>query len=322
MISFRYHIVSIVSVFLALAIGVALGGGPLEGEVDKTLAEQAEQDRRVMADLRSQVAALEGGNRFTDEFASSVAPRVLAESLQGRPVSLLVLPGAEDQTVSSLAELVEVAGGTVSGTVRAGQGLVDVGNKQLVDELVSQLLDGVDDVTVPDAAGTYERLGVLLARAIATDEDAGARVDDAANSILSGLSTADLMSPAGDMTRRGSVVLVVGGAGAEDDAAREGASAIVTALVDAIDQATDGVVVAGPADTARNGGVVESVRSEVGTAQEVSTVDTLDRSAGQVVTLLALAEQAGGSTGHYGSIEAPDGVMPGAAEETVEGDNG
>ena len=28
MISFRYHIVSIVSVFLALAIGVALGGGP------------------------------------------------------------------------------------------------------------------------------------------------------------------------------------------------------------------------------------------------------------------------------------------------------
>ena len=31
MINFRYHIVSIVSVFLALAIGVALGGGPLKG---------------------------------------------------------------------------------------------------------------------------------------------------------------------------------------------------------------------------------------------------------------------------------------------------
>ena len=28
-ISFRYHIVSLVSVFLALAVGVALGGGPL-----------------------------------------------------------------------------------------------------------------------------------------------------------------------------------------------------------------------------------------------------------------------------------------------------
>ena len=94
---------------------------------------------------------------------------------------------------------------------------MDVGNKQLVDELGSQLLDGVNDVTVPDDAGTYERLGALLARAVATDEDAGARVDDAANSILSGLSTADLMSPAGDLARRGSLVLVVGGSGAEDE---------------------------------------------------------------------------------------------------------
>ena len=40
MISFRYHIVSIVSVFLALAVGIALGGGPLKGEVDNTLVDQ------------------------------------------------------------------------------------------------------------------------------------------------------------------------------------------------------------------------------------------------------------------------------------------
>jgi hypothetical protein len=46
------------------------------------------------------------------------------------------------------------------------------------------------------------------------------------------------------------------------------------------------------------------------TAQEVSTVDTLDRVAGQVVAVMALAEQAGGSAGHYGSVDAADGVMP------------
>jgi hypothetical protein len=309
-ISFRYHIVSIVSVFLALAVGVALGGGPLKGEVDNTLVEQVEADRNAKADLRAQIAALGAGNAFTDDFATEVAPELVGGSLEGRPVTLLVLPGAEESTVTSLTELVEAAGGSVGGTIRAGDGLVDVGNKQLVDELGSQLLDGVNDVTVSDEAGAYERLGAILARAVATDEDDGVTVDDSANSILSGLSTAELMSPAGKLSRRGSLVLVVSGSGPEDASEREGASAVVTSLVGAMDEATDGVVVAGPIGAARGGGVVDAVRREVVTAQEVSTVDTLDRAAGQVVAILALAEQAGGGTGHYGSVDAADGVMP------------
>ena len=195
MISFRYHIVSIVSVFLALAVGVALGGGPLKGEVDNTLVEQVEADRKAKADLRGQIAALGAGNGFTDDFATQAAPSLVGGALDGRTVTLLVLPGAEQSTVTSLTELVEAAGGAVGGTVRAGEGVVDVGRKQLVDELGSQLLDGVTDVSVPEDAGTYERLGAILARAVATDEAGGASVDDAANSILAGLSTADLMSP-------------------------------------------------------------------------------------------------------------------------------
>ena len=315
MISFRYHIVSIVSVFLALAVGVALGGGPLKGEVDNTLVEQVEADRRAKADLRAQIAALGAGNAFSDDFATRVAPELVGGSLEGRPVTLVVLPGAEETAVTSLTELVEAAGGSVGGTIRAGEGLVDVGNKQLVDELGSQLLDGVNDVTVSEDAGTYERLGAILARAVATDEDGGVAVDDSANSILSGLSTADLMSPAGDLARRGSLVLVVSGPGPDESDEREGSSAVVTALVDAMDGATDGVVVVGPIAAARNGGVVEAVRREVVTAQEVSTVDTLDRAAGQVVAILALAEQAGGEAGHYGSVDAADGVMPTAASD-------
>jgi hypothetical protein len=314
-ISFRYHIVSIVSVFLALATGVALGGGPLKGEVDNTLVRQVEADRKTKADLREQIAALSSSNAFTDDFATEVAPGLVGDDLDGRAVTLLVLPGAEESTVTSLTDLVETAGGTVGGVIRAGDGLVDVGNKQLVDELGSQLLDGVNDVTVPEDAGTYERLGAILARAVATDEDGGAAVDDAANSILSGLSTADLMSPAGDLTRRGSLVLVVSGAGSEETSEREGAAAVVTSLVDALDNATDGVVVAGPIAAARNGGVIESVREEVVTAQEVSTVDTLERAAGQVVSVMALAEQGSGEAGHYGSVDAADGTMPSTASD-------
>lgn len=315
MISFRYHIVSIVSVFLALAVGVALGGGPLRGEVDNTLVEQVQADRRTKADLRSQINALGAGNDFADSFATEVAPRLLDGALEGRPVTLLVLPGSREAVVTSLADLVTAAGGSVAGTIRVGDELIDVGNRQLVDQLGSQLLDGVPDVTVPDDAGTYERLGMVLARAAVTDEDGGATVDDPANSILSGLSTANLLSPVGELTRRGSLVLVVAGDATSGASARAGASAVVSSLSAALDRATDGVVVAGPTGSARAGGVVDAVRSEVVVSQEVSTVDTLDRVVGQLVALLALAEQAGGDVGHYGSVDASDGVLPGAGRD-------
>lgn len=313
MISFRYHIVSIVSVFLALAVGVTLGGGPLKGEVDNTLVEQVAADRRAKAGLQAEIEELGSGNEFTDAFAANVAPRLLGSSLGGRAVSLVVLPGAEESAVSGVSGLVSVAGGTVGGTVRAGDGLLDVGNKQLVDELGSQLLDGTTDVTVADTASGYERMGALIARAIATDVDAGAAVDDAANSILSGLSTANLMSAEGDLNRRGSLVIVVAGPGSGSAAERQGANSIVTALVKAIDAGTDGVVVAGPVEAARERGLIAAIQADVAAAKEVSTVDVLGRQAGQVVAVMALAEQAHGKAGHYGAVDAAGGAMPGAA---------
>jgi hypothetical protein len=293
-ISFRYHIVSIVSVFLALAIGVALGGGPLKGEVDNTLVEQVEADRKAKAAFQADIAALNSSNDFTDEFAANVAPGLLTKRLAGRPVTLVVLPGADEKVVASVTELVGVAGGTVGGTVRAGDELVDAGNKQLVDELGSQLLDGTPDVTVADDASGYERMGALIARAVATDEDGGAAVDDAANSILSGLSTANLMSAEGDFATRGSLVLFVAGPGTGSEEARQGANTIVTSLASAIDADTDGVVVAGPVSAARGNGLISAVRGDVAAARDISTVDVVGREAGQVVTVMALAEQAQG----------------------------
>ena len=73
MISFRYHIVSIVSLFLALAVGVALGGGPLKGEVDNTLVEQVEAVRQARQAVRK--ARRENPNARIIVTGVNVAPR-------------------------------------------------------------------------------------------------------------------------------------------------------------------------------------------------------------------------------------------------------
>ncbi len=313
MISFRYHIVSIVSVFLALAVGVALGGGPLKGEVDNTLVEQVKADRQVKADLRADIAASRAANTFTDEFADTVAPGLLGQALQGRVVTLAALPGSQQAEVAALGEMVETAGGTVGGNVRVGDELLDVSNRQLVDELGSQLLDGASDVSVPADASSYERIGALMARAIGTDKDAGgAGVDGTADSILAGLSTAGLMSADGALDRRGSLVLFVAGAPSGSNEEQVGASSILATIVTAVDADTDGVVVAGPISSAREEGVVRGIRNDVVAARDVSTVDVLGRSAARIVAAMALAGQAQDQTGHYGAVDAADGAMPGA----------
>ena len=45
MIDFRYHIVSLISVFLALAVGIILGAGPLQGAIGDQLTGQVDQLR-------------------------------------------------------------------------------------------------------------------------------------------------------------------------------------------------------------------------------------------------------------------------------------
>jgi hypothetical protein len=312
-ISFRYHIVSIVSVFLALAIGVALGGGPLNREVDNTLADQVQADRRAKAALRADIEALRITNTFSDDFADAVAPGLVGGTLDGRVVTIAVLPSASQEEVSALGDMVTTAGGSVGGTVRVGEGMLDVQNKQLVDELGSQLLEGASDVNVPADASGYETVGALMARAIATDDPAGAEVDGTSDSILAGLSTAGLVSVDGDLGRRGGLVLFVGGPGGGSVAERQGANSIATTLIGAVDGDTGGTVVIGPVASARPGGLVRAIRDDVVTARDVSTVDVLGRSAARVVAVMALAGQSNDQTGHYGAVDAADGAMPGAA---------
>ena len=75
-------------------------------------------------------------------------------------------------------------------------------------------------------------------------------------------------------------------------------------------------MLAGPTASARAGGQVKAVRDDVAAAGDVSTVDSLGRTAGEVVTIMALAGQAAGKTGHYGAVDAADGAMPGAQGST------
>jgi len=309
-IDFRYHIVSIVAIFLALATGVALGAGPLKGTVDKSYVQQAEQARRDKHELRMQITRMQQADDFQVAFTEAISPVLLANRLPDRGVVLMETPDASSATVDAVRTSLTEAGAQVSYIIKLTDKLLDPANKTLVDSLATQLRAGVNDLTVPQDAGTYDVFGAILARALVTKGAAGSPLDDTGRNILSGLDTAKLVSVNGSLARLNSlVVLVTGDVNGTNQTTAAGDS-IVIAIAKALDQASDGVVISGPPASAEEGGVVYAVRNDDSASSEVSTVDVADQPSGQIAAVFALVEQAQGKVGQYGAVGNTDGPIP------------
>ena len=314
MLSLRYHIASLVAVLLALAAGVALGGGPLKNLGRDTTGAQLTSTRAALAAERARTADLQQQQAFANGFASAVAPKVVAGALSGHTVSLVLLPGADPQVVSGLQSLVSRAGGQVVSTFAVQPKTTRASNRQLVDALTSQLAAQEKGLTLPATASTYDRLGALMARLAGSTTKGGATYDATAVSILAGLDTAGLVTAEGHPQRRADLVLMVAGA-PQADADAEAAATIEETIAASMAPDVAGLVVTGPTSSANGGGVLQAIRSG-SSARQVSTVDSVDTGAGRVATVLALAQAAAGGHGAYGVVGDVTGPMPGVAGST------
>ena len=110
MIDFRYHLVSIVSIFLALAVGIVLGAGPLKEDIGNTLTSEVKNLRADKAALRSELDTAEKGTKARDEFTAASNRSLLADRLKDTTVTLVVLPGADPNLVKSTQGTLASAG--------------------------------------------------------------------------------------------------------------------------------------------------------------------------------------------------------------------
>ena len=117
MVDFRYHLVSLVSVFLALAVGIILGAGPLQNSIGNTLTGQIDTLRESRDSLRDELAVTEDQLSGSDSALDVAANELLPDTLTGRNVAIVVLPEASSDAVSDLIESLELAGASVSGQV-------------------------------------------------------------------------------------------------------------------------------------------------------------------------------------------------------------
>lgn len=281
MITFRYHLLSLGAVLLALAAGVALGAGVL----DESLT--APED----------TATASGGDRalasFEDGYAARTSTGLIEGTLDDRSVVVLLLPGARDEQVAGLGDDLERAGATVTGTVALSGSLLDPANRQFAESVATE--------AAPDVAGEgYARVGAALARSVVGAP--GSELDETARTLASAFDEGGLTTSPEAPETFADLVVVVSGPSRVGDSAE-----VLTGLVGSIAGAGEGALVVGPSPASREGGALDVVRRE---EPQVATLDVLDSAAGQAVAALALARAADGETGSWGTSRSTDGPLP------------
>jgi len=310
MIGLRRHVVAVVAALFALAVGIALGGGPLsyvpQDDTSSTSDRTEPDDDDSESPDPEAVPADVGG--FADAFAASAAARLYNGALLGHPTVVVAMPGVEPGLVDAMVAEVPAAGGVLTGIFEITEQTVDQDETSLVDSLGSQLMTQLGDTRVDPTASTYVRLGQLLSVAVATPVKDGLRADASAQTIRASLSTAGLLTGPGD-ARLAPLVLVLLPASADeepDDALAE--AAIYAGLMTGLRGNGAGVVLLG--DTASGvDGLLSELRQDDLLNSTIATVDGGDTAIGRVTAMLALISSLDGSVGAYGA-SGSDGAVP------------
>jgi hypothetical protein len=300
--SFRYHVVSVCAVLLALGLGIVLGASSLSQPVLGAL-------RSDRADLQGQVGTLAAdrdaartARTQSDRALDAAAPALVAGHLEGRGVVLLAAPDAVPADLDAVSGLVALAGGHVTGQLGLTDAALAPDRADALRTLVTRVLPAGVQLPPTTDAGTLA--GALLGALVTSGKgptSSPAEVGTAFTALADGGFLAPGAAPA-----PAQVALVVTGDGpsAAPDAA--GRATTLAHLAGAVHAGGAGTVVASRAAS----GEVAAVRADPDMG-EVSTVDGVGTPAGRIATVLAAAEQVQGRSGSYGT--APGAVaLPGA----------
>ncbi|HVQ87668.1 MAG TPA: copper transporter [Actinomycetes bacterium] len=299
MIDFRYHIVSIVAIFLALAVGIVLGSGPLKDDISGFLEDRTNALALDKVQLQGEVADLRTDIESSQRYAELVQPAVVSGLLVAQPVTVVVLPDASGDAVKAVEEAVDQAGGRVTEHIEIDGSWTDPDQTDVLGRVDEGFARGGDN------GQPYELAGQVLASALVTDNPRLAGTPYApATAIVGEYEKAGFVhSDEQEVSPGGSAIVV----GSDVDSAAK--SATLLPLISWLDSGSEGAVVSGPLPSAEDGGIVGSVRdSDFDDA--VSTVDQVDTAQGVTVTVLALVDQREGQVGHYGIGPGSQGPAP------------
>ncbi|MCA2217761.1 copper transporter [Jidongwangia harbinensis] len=305
MINFRYHVVSLTAVFLALAIGLVVGTAALNGPAADRLRDQVTGLSRDNSNYRDQQNQYREELNRAQDFATEVAPALVGGKLANRRILVVGLPRAENY-VDQVIAMLKVAGATVTAKVTVQDKFFDPANNvELLDLAERASQPSIPASGLPNNSDGVETSGALLA--LALQQQTTPVVASEFTTVLTAYTKNGYLAVDDDPAPGAEATVVVAGLPATDNAAtKKSQSAVMLTSRLAKNRplvvAADGVV---------DGGLVAEVRADPTLVKQISTVDNASTTQGQLATALALIERlVQGKIGQYGVAAGASSLVP------------
>lgn len=300
MISLRTHAISLAAVFLALAIGVALGSGLLSNTVLSGLRDDKHEMQDRINTLTDERNGLNEKLGAAGEFDAQMSPRILRDTFVDKSVVLFRTPDASDDDVDAVTRLVGQAGGTVSGTVGLTPQFVEAHAAEKLLSVVNSPIVPAGKQLSTTSVDQGSQAGDLLGIALLIDRDPKVQtVDDTQReTVLATLRDTGFITY-GDRVGAANTALIVTGGPLGDDAGNRGAT--VARFAGGMAPHGTGTVLVGRDGSASGTSAIAVTRSDPALTSAVTTVDDVDTEAGRITSVLALSDLVnGGRPGQYG----------------------
>src|SRR5687767_11825105 len=106
MVNFRYHVVSIVAVFLALGIGILVGTTVVNDQTLEFLRDRIDSANERVDDIQKENselrAQLEDERDLSDRFVEETGPALLEGRLRDVPVLVIGVEGVDEDSIEKL----------------------------------------------------------------------------------------------------------------------------------------------------------------------------------------------------------------------------
>ena len=315
MISLRYHIVSLVAVFLALALGIVVGSTVLQEGTVSALRATSQEVRQRSEENRTENLILKQEISRLQTFGTAVLPELVQDRLKGRSVVLVDTDKVDSGLRDGVRKVLEDAGANVDGQITFADDRLALGAD--ADRTAMARLLAVE-AAAPDVlrGELVEKLAARLATSTALPQEDGQRASD----MLTGLQDADFLADlklsrplaAGTdpFPRQGSIFVLLGPAATATKALAP--DAFLVPLADQVSTQTGGPVAgAEAAAVPKQMSWILALRDNRAVSRRVSGIDSVDTVYGQ----LALVQALRGSlqqlpAGQYGIKDGASGLLP------------
>lgn len=314
MIDFRYHLVSLMAVLIALTLGVVLGAGPLQGKISDSISGEVKRlsDKQVslQKEKDSLIIELKADKQYLDAFVD----RSTKGLLKDKKVALVTLGTVPETAVKNQIHVIENSGGQVVSQAELQNGWTIPQGQNYRQSLVGAIKEKLDHTLLIEGDTDQYIMATGLTQAITdTSEKSGAIKELLTKPFKVENQDYSLVKMDHNPTAKADAIVILSYPNSKDNKQKQPDSKEVdysettlNALASAF-TAKQGRAVVFVGASEKDDDLISRIRA---LKLKVSTVDNVTNPISTSIVVMALKDNFGGKTGAYGMGDNDTVILP------------